>query len=128
MNNKGSSTITTPIVVAIGIVMVSVLILLAVNIITPFIWYEKLSSTCIKYVYLMEEYGYLTNKEAGLLMDELIDNGFDGRKIALRYTNNKVSYGEPIYLDINYDYEVKIPLMDSKIIRMDVNRSSVSKR
>ena len=76
-DKKGSTVITTPLVIALGLIIVSVLIVLCVNIITPFIWYEKLSSTSIKYVYVMEEYGYLTNKEAGLLKDELTKQGFD---------------------------------------------------
>ena len=62
-NQKGSTIITTPIIIAIGIMLVSALIIMSVKIITPYIWYEKLSSTCIKYVFVMEEYGYLTKKE-----------------------------------------------------------------
>lgn len=127
-DKKGSTVITTPLVIALGLIIVSVLIVLCVNIITPFIWYEKLSSTSIKYVYVMEEYGYLTNKEAGLLKDELTKQGFDISRLNIKYTNNKVSYGEPIFLEISYLYDIKIPLMKLQSINMNINRTSVSKR
>lgn len=62
--NKGNAILTTPIIIAIGIFIVSTLVVLAIKILMPYIWYEKLSSTCIKYVFVMEEYGYLTKNEA----------------------------------------------------------------
>lgn len=127
-SKKGSTVITTPIIIALGMIIVSVLIVLCVNIIIPFIWYEKLSGTSIKYIYLMEEYGYLTSKEAGLLKDELSKQGFDISRVDLKYTNNKVSYGEPIFLEISYLYDIKIPLMKLQPINMNINRTSVSKR
>lgn len=55
-NNRGSAIITTPIIIAIGMMIISMLIVLAVNIIAPYLWYEKLSSVCIKYIYVMEEF------------------------------------------------------------------------
>lgn len=108
--------------------MVSVLVLLVVEILTPYLWYEKLSSACIKYIYVMEEYGYLTSKEAGLLREDLLKQGFEDDNITLKYTNNKVAYGEPIFLNVSYEYELKIPFMESKVIDMEVERTSVSKR
>ncbi len=127
-NKKGSSVLTTPIIVAVGIFMVSVLVLLAVEIIIPYIWYEKLSSTCIKYIYIMEEYGYLTNKEANILRNDLENQGFDKNKIKIQYTNSKTDYGDPIYLKLMYKYELKLPLMKPQLIDMQVERNSVCKR
>ena len=127
-NKSGSSVLTTPIIIAFGIMIVTVLLLLVVEVIMPDLWYEKLSSTSIKYVYLMEEFGYLTNKEANLLKDDLENQGFKMKNINIEYTNNKVDYGEPIYLKIFYKYELKIPLASSKLIDMQVERNSVCKR
>lgn len=127
-NKSGSSVLTTPIIIAFGIMTVTVLLLLVVEVIMPYLWYEKLSSTSIKYVYLMEEFGYLTNKEANLLKDDLENQGFKMKNINIEYTNNKVDYGEPIYLKIFYKYELKIPLASSKLIDMQVERNSVCKR
>ena len=55
-NKRGSAILTTPIIIAIGIMFVALLIVLSVKVITPYIWYERLSSTCIKYIFVMEEY------------------------------------------------------------------------
>ena len=127
-NNLGSSILTTPIIIAMGIMMVTVLILLATQILTPFLWYEKLSSTCIKYVYIMEEFGYLTSKEAKALKEDLKKQGFDMNKLNINYTSYRMTYGDPIYLSLDYDYELKLPLMNSQIIKMKIERNSVSKR
>lgn len=126
--NAGSSILTTPIIIAIGIMMVTMLILIAVQILIPYLWYEKLSSTCIKYTYIMEEFGYLTSKEAKVLKTDLKEQGFDINKIDLNYTNYRTNYGDPIYLRLTYDYEVKFPLMQVQTIQMRVERNSVSKR
>ena len=125
---RGSSILTTPIIVAIGILLVTTLVLVTVELLVPYLWYEKLSSATIKYIYIMEEYGYLTSKEASLLKEELINQGFEGKSMSLNYTNNKVEYGEPIYLKIDYNYKLKLPFMDEQIINMVVERNSVSKR
>lgn len=127
-NKKGSSILTTPIIIAIGIMMVTTLILLATKVLIPFLWYEKLSSTCIKYVYIMEEFGYLTSKESKVLREDLKKQGFNMDKINLKYTSYRTSYGDPIFLSLTYDYDMKLPLMDSKTIQMKVERNSVSKR
>lgn len=127
-NKSGSSVLTTPIIIAFGIMIVTVLLLLVVEVIMPYLWYEKLSSTSIKYVYLMEEFGYLTSKEANLLKDDLENQGFKMKNINIEYTNNKVDYGEPIYLKIFYKYELKIPLASLKLIDMQVERNSICKR
>ena len=126
--NQGSSILTTPIIIAMGIMMVTVLIVLAVQILTPYLWYEKLSSACIRYIYIMEEFGYLTSKEAKTLKEELSGQGFDIDKLKLKYTNYRTEYGDPIYLRLTYDYIMKLPLQKEQTILMEVERSSVSKR
>lgn len=127
-SKNGSTILTTPIIIAIGIMVVTMLILLSVQIIIPYLWYEKLSSTCIKYTYIMEEFGYLTNKEADILKKDLKEQGFDVDKLNIKYTNYKTKYGDPIFLRLNYNYELQLPLMDKLIVPMEVERNSVSKR
>ena len=102
LKDAGSAIITTPIIIAIGIMIVSSLIVLAVNIITPYIWYEKLSSTCIKYIYVMAEFGYLTKNEVNNLKAELKRQGFDEEELLIGYTSTRVEYGSPIFLEIKY--------------------------
>lgn len=125
---KGSSIITTPIVIAIGIMLISTLIVMAVKILMPYIWYEKLSSSAIKYIFVMEEFGYLTKKEANNLKEELVKQGFEEEKLYLDYTKSRVNYGDPIYLKVSYDYNLNLPLSKETTIPMVVERNSVSKR
>ena len=109
-NNKGSTVLTTPIIICMGVIFISILIVTMVKIIIPYIWYEKLSSTCIKYVFVIEEYGYLTKKEYSLLLKELEKQGFDLENIDVEYTSKLVDYGDEIFLKINYDYEFELPI------------------
>ncbi|MBQ8299780.1 MAG: hypothetical protein IJX99_08030 [Clostridia bacterium] len=125
---KGNAILTTPIIIAIGVMLVSTLIVLAVNILMPYIWYEKLSSACIKYIFVMEEYGYLTKNEVKNLENELVAQGFDNNKLKISYTASRVSYGNPIFLKVAYDYDLKIPFVEDENIPMVIERNSVSKR
>lgn len=127
-NNKGSTIITTPIVIAIGMVLISILIVFTIKILMPYIWYEKLSSTCIKYLFVMEDYGYLTKTEKKNLINELETQGFNKENIKLEATSRLQNYGDPIYLDIKYEYDLDIPMIELKTINMEIKKSSVSKR
>ena len=126
--DRGSSVITTPVIIAIGMMFVGMLISLAVNILTPYIWYEKLSSTCIKYVFVMEEYGYLTRQERANLLSELEKQGFDRNKTKIDCTSSVQSYGNKIYLNVKYDYDLKLPFSKEMVVPMEISRISVSKR
>ena len=120
--------ITTPIILAIGILFVSGLIVVGVKILTPYIWYEKLSSTCIKYIFVMEEYGYLTKNEVNKLKQELVEDGFEYEKLNIAYTASRVTYGNPIFLSVSYEYKMKFPFVDEFYVPMEITRNSVSKR
>lgn len=126
--NRGNTIITTPIILAIGILFISGLIVIGVKILTPYIWYEKLSSTCIKYIFVMEEFGYLTKTESGKLKQELVDAGFDKDKLNIGYTASRVTYGNPIFLKVSYQYKMKLPFVDEYYVPMEITRNSVSKR
>lgn len=125
---NGNSIITAPIIITIGIVLISVLIVTSIKILVPYIWYEKLSSACLKYVFVIEEYGYLTKKEALNLLDELEKQGFEKEKISLEYTEKAVEYGDEIYLKIGYDYEFELPITGKKSVPMQIEKYSICKR
>lgn len=126
--NRGSEVISTPLVIAIGLMLMATLIVFCVNILVPYIWYEKLSATCLKYVFVMEEFGYLTNIEKNNLFKDLKNQGFDTSKIKIESTSKRQVYGSPIYLRASYNYKLDLPLVGTKTIQMRINRESVSKR
>ena len=125
---KGSAILTTPIIIAIGVILVSILIVSIFKFLMPYIWYEKLSSTCLKYVFVIEEYGYLTKSESKQLMKELEKQGFEKDKIKLSYTSKKVDYGDEIFLKIDYEYNFKLPIGGEQSIPMHVKKYSICKR
>lgn len=125
---NGNTILTTPLLIAIGTILIAILTVTTIKILMPYIWYEKLSSTCIKYVFVIEEYGYLTKKETKLLIDELEKEGFEREKIKLEYTSKAVNYGDEIYLKIKYDYNLKIPMIGEKTIPMQIEKYSICKR
>lgn len=127
-SKRGSEIVTTPIIIGLGVILVSILIVFSIKILTPYIWYEKLSSTCLKYIFVMEEYGYLTNKEKQRLIDDLTNQGFDEKELTVNCTSKRQNYGAPIYLNVNYIYNLELPIVGSKEIQMNINRESVSKR
>ena len=124
---SGNAILTTPLLIAIGTILIAILTVTTIKILMPYIWYEKLSSTCIKYVFVIEEYGYLTKKETKLLIDELEKEGFEREKIKLEYTSKAVNYGDEIYLKIKYDYNLKIPMIGEKTIPMQIEKYSICK-
>lgn len=135
-SEKGNSMIAIPIVVMIIFFIFTCFSVIFVNILKPFIVYEKLSSTSLKYIFVMEEYGYLTSKEREKLKNDLEDKGLEKDKINLRATSEKRDYGEPISLILSYECPLTIPsfnnsfipTLDIKEIEVKVSKYSFSKR
>ena len=135
-SQKGNSMIAVPIVVMIIFFIFTVFSITFVNILKPFVIYEKLSSTSLKYIFIMEEYGYLTSKEREKLKNDLEDKGLEKDKINLRATSEKKDYGHPISLILSYDCPLTIPTfnnsfvptLDTKNIEVKVSKYSFSKR
>lgn len=135
-SEKGNSMIAIPIVVMIIFFIFTVFSITFVNILKPFVVYEKLSSTSLKYIFIMEEYGYLTNKERDKLKKDLENKGLEKEKINLRATGEKQDYGEPLSLILSYECPLTIPtfnnsfipILDTKNIEVKVTKYSFSKR
>ncbi len=136
-SNKGSAVLTTPIVIAISLFLLALLTVFCVNYLMPFIWYEKLSSHSLKYIFVMEEYGYLTPDERNNLLNDVASAGFNTNEITINATNAPEEYGEPIFLDIYYNYKMALPVLDNgrlsaakqeNIVQMNIRKQSISKR
>ena len=135
-SERGNSMIAVPIVVMIIFFIFTVFSITFVNILKPFVIYEKLSSTSLKYIFVMEEYGYLTSKEREKLKKDLEGKGLERDKINLRATSEKQDYGEPLSLILTYDCPLTIPSVNNsfiptlvtKDIEVRVTKYSFSKR
>lgn len=107
-NIKGDSVISLPLIIVFGVFSILVFTVFIINTISTYIWYEKLQSVSLKYIYIIEEYGYLTNKEKEQLISELERSGFDKNNITINFTDKETEYGFPVYLEIIYNYQYNI--------------------
>lgn len=101
---KGSVIITAPIITIAMFFIISITIVIAIEVIKPFIIYEKISSVALKYIFIMEEYGYLNNIEKNNLINELDKKGIEINKLNISGDMDKRAYGETIELKIEYNY------------------------
>jgi hypothetical protein len=134
-NKKGSSVLIAPIILTISLVMLILIGTYTINFIQPFIWYEKLNNVGLKYMFIIEKYGYLTFEEENNLIMELENKGFKKENITLDVPKEIKKYGELIELNLNYKMIVKIPVVSNiiggtidKNININVCKSSYSKR
>ena len=131
---KGNIIVTYPLVLLVSIFSIVVVGVFFINAIFPFIWYQKLNITAQKYMFVIERFGYLTNKEKNNMINDLKNQGFDSSKINIVAPNKRKTYGELIEFKITYDYSYKnIGVANinfnnkEKNIKMKVYKNSYSK-
>lgn len=103
-----------------------------INLIQPFIAYEKLNNISLKYMYIIEKYGYLTDKEKSNMINELKNSGIDISNIKISAPTSKMTYGRLIELKVEYNMKINLPSFgnnkySSKDINLVINKSSYSK-
>lgn len=131
---SGNSIIAIPLLL---VICVFVIILIGTNIVNsliPFIYHQKLLTIANKYMFVIEKFGYLTEEEKNLLMQELNACGFDISRVVLKYPSEIKAYGELIEFEIRYDLFMKSPTfangtygMKEKETILTVRKNSFSK-
>ena len=130
---KGESVLTFPFVIIISLTLIIICTVFAINMVLPFIWYQKLQLTSYKYMYIIEKYGYLKESEKESLIGELSDQGFDKEEITVLSPTSPQGYGNIIEFNINYNYKQKLPSwkgslkMVTRTIPINVNKTIISK-
>lgn len=134
LNNKeGNTVLTLPFVIVISFVIIVVFGIFTVNMILPFVWYQKLEHVSYKYTYIIEKYGYLSEKEKNSLLTELVDKGFDKDELEINSPTEPKGYGNIIEFSIKYNYKQKLPSwkgsfeMITKNIPINVQKVIISK-
>ena len=122
---KGNSIISVPLLIAISTIAISTLAILLINILTPYILYEKLLSTTLRYMFIIEEYGYLNNMDKQNLINDLINQGFDEENIEIDATDIPQLYGKQTYLSINYNYKLHIPFFKNNTLSINKKEYTV---
>lgn len=134
---RGNSIITVPILLVLAITVLCTVGVLLINLLKPYILYEKLLSTTLKYMFVLEEYGYLNKDDKEALIDELQQQGFDREYIRVDATDTLQEYGDIVYLTIEYYYTIDLPLVQENTMYIDerkytdvmsVTKYGVSKR
>jgi competence protein ComGC len=133
---NGNTLIGMPIITVVVFLLLMVIIITFVRLMEPLVIYEKMSSASLKYIFIMEEYGFLSNKEKTNLITELSEKGLNSSKLTVFGTDTLKDYGEPIWLKISYTHEIKMPdFVDSiipdfheKPININIEKKSFSKR
>ena len=130
---RGNSVLTFPFVIMISLGLIIVCAVFAVNMILPFIWYQKLQLASYKYMYIIEKYGYLKENEKHSLIEELGEQGFDKEEIEIKAPTSEQGYGSIIEFSIKYNYKQKLPSwegslsMQTRTIPINVNKTIISK-
>ena len=135
-SNKGSTILITPIIWVITIFIFIFFIVFVIRIMEPFMIYQKMSSTALKYIFVMEEFGYLNKSDEKSLKNELVSKGLKNENILITATNQLKDYGEVIELTVIYQHPYKkvsfdnslIPRYNEELMEICVSKKGVSKR
>ena len=114
-NKKGN--ISYIFTLGISVMMLLITIVTIINMLTPFIWYQKLENIASKYVYVVEKFGYLTIVEKEELINELKNDGFDERKITIECPEYKLAYGESFKFELTYKLKMNGIIFNTEIKR-----------
>lgn len=134
--NKGSTVLVTPLIWTVTIFIFIFFIVFSVRILDPFIVYQKMSETALKYIFVMEEFGCLNKAEQNSIKQELEKKGLDISNINISATEEIKEYGELVELNIEYKYPFKktmfnksiLPVYQEEFIDICISKKGVSKR
>jgi len=135
-SKKGGTMVAMPIVLIVVFFIFISIAVMFVRLMEPFVIYEKMSSSSLKYIFIMEEYGYLTESDRAKLKSELQNKGLNADDLTIRATSDLQEYGDPISLIINYKHSMNLPSFENSFIphmvKKDINlkvfKRSFSKR
>lgn len=88
-----------------------------INMIVPFIWYQKLQVIATKYMYIIDKYGYLTSREEQQMITDMKQDGFDTSYVTISVPKTKQPYGKLINLEIKYIITHNVLTLNAKTIK-----------
>ncbi len=101
--------------IIICLTVLLIITIFVINTIIPFIWYQKLDNVANKYVYVIERFGYLTDKEEEQLEEDLKQEGFNIQNIEINCPKSKLDYGTLFKFEIKYTMHQNYSILDSGI-------------
>ena len=131
--NKKEGNITITLTFAISLICIVIITVYVINMIIPFIWYQKLENIANKYVYIIEKYGYLTENEEKELYQDLKQDGFDTNLIELDCPKQYLDYGTMFKFEIKYKLYQNYNIInngiksETKEVSLNITKYSYSK-
>lgn len=96
-----------------------------------FVWYQKLNNIANKYVFIIENYGSLTNKEEDSMYKDLEEEGFNLEKLNIKIPKKHENYGQLDEFVIEYSVTLNKFLIESnekKDIKIKIRKSFYTKK
>ncbi len=118
---RGSTVLADVFILCVSLLIITITTMFMVNILTPFIYYQKLQMTSQKYMYIFEKYGSLKTAEINEMYSELEKQGFERNKLSIKCTAAPLTYGQEIIFEVKYIYIQKIPTLNTGIVLEDKN-------
>lgn len=134
--NKGSTILVAPIIWCITIFTFVFFIIMSIRVMEPFLIYQKISETSLKYIFIIEEYGFLTEKDKENMEFELAQKGIDTSRLKIFAPDKKRDYGELVTLDVEYIHKMRLlgnrkkvfsPEYKEEDIKICISKKGVSK-
>ena len=129
MNKKvGNAAITNTIIFFITTILLIYLGIYLFNIMSVFVWYQKLNNIYEKYRLIIESYGNLTEKEEKNLYSDLKAEGFEPSKIEVDIPKDKKYYGDEVKFEIKYSVSInklKLVFKEEQVIDIKVGNSFI---
>ncbi len=120
-NKAGNTSIVMPIMIIISVIIIITVGFCLFQIIIKFINYEKINTVALKYMFVIEKFGYLTYVEKEGLINDLVNKGLKEENITVYAPQSPKQAGELLEFTIKYKDNIQIP----KIIDKNENDKSI---
>lgn len=131
--NKKQGNITTAITLVVSLGFLLILTIYIINTIIPFLWYQKLQALANKYVYVIEKFGYLTDKEEQELYSDLETEGFDLANVHIECPKSYMEYGTLFKFEITYNLNQEYSVIfdgiknEARVVPLTITKYGYSK-
>ena len=115
LNKNGSSAISTTLSTMFCIFLLAVFAVSIMQMLMPFLAYQKMQTVVVKYMYVIEKYGYLTKAEYNNLVNDVISCGIDEKTISIEYPSSPQVYGTLLKLKVQGDYTSNLVIWSDSI-------------
>lgn len=115
MNKNGSSAISTTLSTMFCIFLLAIFAVSIMQMLMPFLAYQKMQTVVVKYMYVIEKYGYLTKAEYNNLISDVVSCGIEEKTISIEYPSSPQVYGTLLKLKVQGDYTSNLVIWSDSI-------------